>query len=139
MTRKSQEFRATAQSGTASVEAESLLSPEEVAALVRARQILKSHGLRSGFSVKDVSEWAGVSRKTAYAQEKRERAEYETLEGERSGLRSENEALREQCELNQIAMARLERDLRALQLTKRAYEELKKSEAPESRKARRHR
>lgn len=42
------------------------LSAQEVAVLIRARQILKDKGLDKGMDVKGICEAAGVSRKTGY-------------------------------------------------------------------------
>jgi hypothetical protein len=42
------------------------LKPQEVALLIRARQILKAKGLAKDADVKSICEAAGVSRKTGY-------------------------------------------------------------------------
>ena len=42
------------------------LTQEEVALLIRARQLLKEKGLRKGYRCKGICEAAGISRKTGY-------------------------------------------------------------------------
>ncbi len=42
------------------------LTAEEVAIMIRARQLLKKSGLGQGADVKTICEYAGVSRKTGY-------------------------------------------------------------------------
>jgi DNA polymerase/3'-5' exonuclease PolX len=42
------------------------LNPQEVALLIRARQILKAKGLAKDADVKNICEAAGISRKTGY-------------------------------------------------------------------------
>jgi hypothetical protein len=42
------------------------LDPQEVALLIRARQILKAKGLAKNADVKSICEAAGISRKTGY-------------------------------------------------------------------------
>lgn len=116
-----------------------VLTSEEISTLVRARQILKRHALAAGYSVKDVSEWAGVSRKTAYAREAHERQQLATERAEYEALRREVQTLRQQCELKDETVRRQERDIDALELTKRAYQELKKTAEQESRRAKHHR
>lgn len=108
-------------------------APQEVATLVRARQILKAHGMPSGFSVKEVSEAAGVSRKTAYEQERRIREDQESQAQQEAYWRQEAARLKTECETMGQRIRILERDLGALELTRRAYDELKKIEGPAGR------
>lgn len=67
------------------------LNPEETAAVIRARKILKAKGLPTDLNVKAVCEKAGVSRKTGY-QWASKLAEKPTAEEER--LREELKALK---------------------------------------------
>lgn len=75
--------------------------PQEVALLIRGRQILKAKGLASGADVKTICEAAGVSRKTGYQwansridlSNKQDKA----LEEELAQLKAENQELKERC------------------------------------------
>lgn len=73
------------------------LSPQEVALLIKARQILKEKGLGKDADVKGICEAAGVSRKTGYQWTKAlqfaERQDNTLLE-EMSRLKAENEDLK---------------------------------------------
>ena len=42
------------------------MTPEEVAILIKARNISKDKGIKKGVSVKEICEHAGISRKTGY-------------------------------------------------------------------------
>ena len=73
------------------------LSPQEVAHLIRARQILKEKGLRKDADVKGICEAAGVSRKTGYQWTKAlqfSEGQDNSLLGEMSRLKAENEDLK---------------------------------------------
>ncbi len=74
------------------------LSPQEVALLIRARQIFKEKGLRKDADVKGICEAAGVSRKTGYQWTKAlqfSEGQDNTLLEEMSRLKAENEDLKE--------------------------------------------
>jgi peptidoglycan hydrolase CwlO-like protein len=64
------------------------LTPEEVAAVIKARKILKARGFSPDTDVKTICEAAGISRKTGY-----QRANKETPASD-----SKEQALREQLE-----------------------------------------
>ena len=83
-------------------------SPEEVAVMIRARQLFKKYGMASGADIKTICENAGTSRKTGYEWVKKFldkpdvsgetrseleslRAEHEALEKAFDDLRFENE------------------------------------------------
>jgi len=73
------------------------LSPQEVALLIRARQILKDKGMRKDADVKGICEAAGVSRKTGYQWTKAlqfSEGQDNTLLEEMSCLKAENEDLK---------------------------------------------
>ena len=73
------------------------LSPQDVALLIRARQILKEKGLRKDADVKGICEAAGVSRKTGYQWTKAlqfSEGQDNTLLEEMSCLKAENEDLK---------------------------------------------
>ena len=73
------------------------LSPQEVAHLIRARQILKEKGLRKDADVKGICEAAGVSRKTGYQWTKAlqfSEGQDNTLLEDMSRLKDENEDLK---------------------------------------------
>ncbi len=64
------------------------LSPEEAAAVIRARKILKARGLSPDTDVKTICQAAGISRKTGYQRANKEIAASDSKE----------QALREQLE-----------------------------------------
>ncbi len=66
------------------------LTPQEVALLIRARQILKGKGLAKDADVKSICEAAGVSRKTGYQWAKN----LEFSEGRENGLGQETARLK---------------------------------------------
>lgn len=72
-------------------------SPEEVALMIRARQLLKQYGLTPDADVKTICEHAGTSRKTGYQWTRKfaDKAggEEEILRCELESLRAEHEAL----------------------------------------------
>jgi transposase len=74
------------------------LNAEEVAILIKARQILKDKGLAKDADVKSICERAGVSRKTGYQWAKSleiPRDKSKVSEEELAQLKSEQEALKE--------------------------------------------
>jgi len=74
------------------------LSPQEVALLIRARQILKDKGMRKDADVKGICEAAGVSRKTGYQWAKSLQfsdGQDNALVGEMSRIKVEREDLKE--------------------------------------------
>lgn len=74
------------------------LTQQEVALLIRGRQILKEKGLRKDADVKSICETAGVSRKTGYQWAKGLRfseGQDNTLLEEMSRLKAEHEDLKE--------------------------------------------
>ena len=78
------------------------LSPEEVAAVIRARQLLREKGLPVDADVKTVCEFAGISRKTGYQWTKQysnasEQA-HDRLFQEHERLKAEHEALKKRFE-----------------------------------------
>jgi hypothetical protein len=70
------------------------LTPQEVALLIRARQVLKGKGLAKDADVKSICEAAGVSRKTGYQWAKG----LEFSEGREHGLGQETARLKSQYE-----------------------------------------
>ena len=73
------------------------LSSQEVALLIKARQILKEKGLRKDADVKGICEAAGVSRKTGYQWTKAlqfSEGQDDTLLEEMSRLKTENKDLK---------------------------------------------
>jgi len=75
-----------------------LLSPEDVALLIRARKILKDKGLPRDADVKSICEAAGVSRKTGYqwaASLKPLADPCDTLTQELSELKAQHKQLKE--------------------------------------------
>jgi len=71
-------------------------SPEEVAVMIRARQLLKQYGLAPDADIKAICEHAGTSRKTGYQWVRKiaDKADgEETLRCELESLRAEHEAL----------------------------------------------
>ena len=73
------------------------LSSQEVALLIKARQILKEKGLRKDADVKGICEAAGVSRKTGYQWTKAlqfSEGQDNTLLEEMSCLKAENEDIK---------------------------------------------
>ena len=76
------------------------LSPQDVALLIRARQILKDKGLRKDVDVKGICEAGGVSRKTGYQWASGLKFADDPpapLTQEMSRLKSEHEKLKERC------------------------------------------
>ena len=77
------------------------LSPQEVALLIRARQLLKTKGLSKDADIKSICKAAGVSRKTGYqwanklkvSDDKEQNAEKE----DSARLKAEYEQLKERC------------------------------------------
>jgi hypothetical protein len=81
------------------------LSPQEVAVLIRARQILKTKGFKKDADVKSICEAAGISRKTGYQWARglespagQEHAPLEDL----IRLKAEYEDLKKRCERLEI-------------------------------------
>ncbi len=70
-------------------------SPEDVAVMTRARQLLKKYGLAPDADIKTICENAGTSRKTGYqwAQKFWGKPEGDTLRSEFESLRAEHEVL----------------------------------------------
>lgn len=72
-------------------------SPEEVAVMIRARQLMRQYGLAPDADIKTICEHAGTSRKTGYqwAQKLADKPEggEDALRGEPETLRTEHEAL----------------------------------------------
>jgi len=76
------------------------LSAEEVAILIKARQIQKAKGLDKDADVKSICEAAGVSRKTGYQWSKNLELPAQGSDGpeeELSGLKREYEELKKKC------------------------------------------
>jgi transposase len=74
------------------------LTQQEVALLIKARQILKEKGLRKDADVKGICEAAGISRKTGYQWAKALQfyeGQDNALSEEMSKLKAENEDLKE--------------------------------------------
>lgn len=96
------------------------LTSEEVATVIRARQLEKKAGLERGVDVKTLCEYAGVSRKTGYEWVKkvfggegekenelrldydRLKAEHETLTRDLEQLRFENEGRKIAWEIHRV-------------------------------------
>jgi hypothetical protein len=78
------------------------LTAEEVATLIRARQIAKAKGLRPEINVKEICEAGGIARKTGYQwAEKRGQGpteEEQRLREENRQLQAENEELGQRYE-----------------------------------------
>lgn len=78
------------------------LSPEEVAAIIRARQLLREKGLPVDADVKTVCEYAGISRKTGYQWAKQYSSASDQVEDqllqEHERLKAEHEALKKRFE-----------------------------------------
>ncbi len=74
------------------------LTPDEVAAVIRARKILKERGLDKDVDIKTVCEKAGISRKTGYQKANKlmesSDLEYLRLRRELEQLRAEHEDLK---------------------------------------------
>jgi transposase-like protein len=74
------------------------LSPEEVAIIIRSRQILKEKGLSADIDVSGICKEAGVSRKTGYKWVEKhsgdEKGRQEELEAELKKLKGEYEQLK---------------------------------------------
>ncbi len=74
------------------------LTPDEVAAVIRARKILKERGLEKDVDIKTVCEKAGISRKTGYQRANKlmesSDSEEQTLRRELEQLRAEHEDLK---------------------------------------------
>ena len=71
------------------------VTPEEVAVMIRARQLLRKKGLSPDADVTTICEHAGISRKTGYQwADKLESAGSQSEEANR--LRQENERLKEE-------------------------------------------
>jgi hypothetical protein len=70
-------------------------SPEEVAVMVRARQLLKKYGMAPEADIKTICENAGTSRKTGYEWAKKflDKPDGEETRSEFESLRKEHEAL----------------------------------------------
>jgi hypothetical protein len=90
------------------------LTSEEVATVIRARQIERKAGLDRGVDVKTLCECAGVSRKTGYEwvkkafggpgeKEKEVRLDYDRLKAEHEKLTSDFEQIRLENEGRKIA------------------------------------
>jgi hypothetical protein len=74
------------------------LTPEEVAIIIRSRQILKEKGLSSDIDVSGICKAAGVSRKTGYKWSEKnygnDKTQHEELEAELKKLKAEHEQLK---------------------------------------------
>jgi hypothetical protein len=80
------------------------LTQEEVALLIRARQLLKDKGLSKDSDVKSICEAAGISRKTGYqwaSSVKSANEEERTLREELTRLKAEHEDLKKRYERSQ--------------------------------------
>jgi transposase-like protein len=73
-----------------------LLTPEEVAIIIRARRLLKEKGLSPDTDVKTLCSEAGISRKTGYQWEKRldQTSGGDPLREELARLKAEHEQLK---------------------------------------------
>jgi transcriptional regulator with XRE-family HTH domain len=72
-----------------------LLTPEEVAIIIRARRLLKEKGLSPDTDVKTLCSEAGISRKTGYQWEKRlDQATKDPKEDAFEHLKAEHEKLK---------------------------------------------
>ena len=78
------------------------LSPEEVVAVIRTRQLLREKGLPADADVKTVCEYAGISRKTGYQWAKQHNGASEQAQDqlfkEHERLKAEHEALKKRFE-----------------------------------------
>lgn len=78
------------------------LSPEEVAAVIRTRQLLREKGLPADADVKTVCEYAGISRKTGYQWAKQYSSASEQVQDqlfqEHERLKTEYESLKKRFE-----------------------------------------
>ncbi|MBW1778745.1 MAG: hypothetical protein JRJ54_14310 [Deltaproteobacteria bacterium] len=76
------------------------LSPEEVAIIIRARQLLKDKGLAADIDVTGVCKAAGISRKSGYQWVEKHLAvqkdQHKKLETKLSELQSENDKLKKE-------------------------------------------
>jgi len=80
------------------------LTQEEVALLIRARQLLKDKGLSKDSDVKSICEAAGISRKTGYqwaSSVKSSNEEERALREELARLKTEHEDLKKRYERSQ--------------------------------------
>jgi len=80
------------------------LTQEEVALLIRARQLLKDKGLSKDSDVKSICEAAGISRKTGYqwaSSVKSSNEEERALREELDRLKTEHEDLKKRYERSQ--------------------------------------
>lgn len=90
------------------------LTPEEIKTLIKASQIARERGIKSGASVKEICEQAGISRKTGYqwlkeddvskAKKEKDFQEFVHLEVDHQKLLKENAKLKFENEGLNIAM-----------------------------------
>jgi len=78
------------------------LTAEEVALLIKSRQILKEKGLAKDIDVKGICEAAGVSRKTGYQWVKKDPPEDKDESEEMARLKAECEELKERLRRSEI-------------------------------------
>jgi transposase len=74
------------------------LDPQEVALLIRSRQILKAKGLSKDADIKSICEAAGISRKTGYQWAANLNKENNAVEQDYAKLEAEHEELKKRCE-----------------------------------------